>query len=268
MGGISHITGDIVSAGTGGLINPNAGEEAADAARAASQTQADYQNRALDYLKQENVMPEQARTQLGKLFMGGEGSADAMANLKQSPLYQSVLDTGAQGREALMRNQAMTGGLRSGSTQDALYNFNTGLQQQALQSGIGGLQSLAGVNYTPQIAQTTAGIGQTLGQGIIGANQSQNAANQQLLSTLLGGAQAAAAFSDRRLKQNIKYIGDENGHKTYTWTWNDLANDYFGLKGESRGVIADEVEKVMPEAISENAGFNMVNYDMIGVQHG
>lgn len=193
MGDITDVTGDIVNTATGGLINPNAGKEAQDAANAAAQTSAAYQQQALDYLKQENVMPDQARTMLGKLYMGGEGSQQAMDSLQQSPLYQSVLSSGAQGQEALARQAATGGGgLRSGTEADAMFNYNTQLQNQALQSSVSGLSGLAGTNYAPQIAQGTAGVGQTLAQGQVGGVQSKIAAKTNLLNTLIGGAKAAA----------------------------------------------------------------------------
>ena len=65
--------------------------------------------------------------------------------------------------------------------------------------------------------------------------------------------------SDPRLKKNIKRIGTHAlGIGLYTW-------DY--LWGEaSTGVMANEVEKVMPEAVvSHPSGFKMVNYSMLGL---
>jgi hypothetical protein len=76
------------------------------------------------------------------------------------------------------------------------------------------------------------------------------------------GALANAASSqfrpsDRRLKRNIRRIGT---HKLniglYEWTY------LWGKK--SFGVMADEVRKVMPVAIMTIAGFDAVDYSMIG----
>jgi hypothetical protein len=96
-------------------------------------------------------------------------------------------------------------------------------------------------------------------QGIYNA---QSAANSQMISAGIGaaGALGGAAFkSDRRLKKNIKRIGTHVlGIGLYTW-------DY--LWGEPfSGVMADEVEQVMPEAIVMHpSGFKMVNYEMLGL---
>lgn len=68
---------------------------------------------------------------------------------------------------------------------------------------------------------------------------------------------SAGRPSDRRLKRNIKRIGTHSlGIGLYVW-------DY--LWGEhSSGVMADEVKQVMPAAVSKVAGFDVVNYSMIG----
>jgi hypothetical protein len=94
----------------------------------------------------------------------------------------------------------------------------------------------------------------------------QLAAQSQMISAGIGAAGAlggagigAAVKSDRRLKKNIKRIGTHVlGIGLYTW-------DY--LWGEPfAGVMADEVEQVMPEAIVMHpSGFKMVNYSMLGL---
>ena len=71
-------------------------------------------------------------------------------------------------------------------------------------------------------------------------------------------------FSDERLKENIKPIGkSENGHNVYTWDWNDKAKE-FGVNDPTTGVLAQEVMKYMPEAVSKHAnGYYMVNYGVL-----
>lgn len=72
--------------------------------------------------------------------------------------------------------------------------------------------------------------------------------------------------SDERLKTNIKYVADVNGHRTYTWKWNKLANS-LGVTGISSGVLAQEVKKYMPEAVSTHRnGYYQVNYRMLGLR--
>jgi hypothetical protein len=81
-------------------------------------------------------------------------------------------------------------------------------------------------------------------------------------ATTAGGGRGY--FSDERLKENITPIGvSENGHKLYTWDWNDKAKE-LGINDPTTGVIAQEVIKYMPEAISKNTnGYYMVNYGVL-----
>jgi hypothetical protein len=83
---------------------------------------------------------------------------------------------------------------------------------------------------------------------------SQNAQTAGLFS--LGAAGIGAAFSDRRLKSNINRIGT---HKLGIGIY-----EYDIMGRHEIGVMAQEVEKVMPEAISRHhTGYMMVDYGRI-----
>lgn len=69
----------------------------------------------------------------------------------------------------------------------------------------------------------------------------------------------ASLFSDIRLKENIKEVGVENGHKIYEFNYMNDPKRYVG-------VIAQEVEKTHPDAIREFGGYKAVDYDKIGVK--
>ena len=73
-------------------------------------------------------------------------------------------------------------------------------------------------------------------------------------------------MSDRMTKENIVRIGIHPlGIGLYLF---DYKPEYRGLSGYGRqfGVMADEVETVMPEAVSLHAdGYKMVNYAMLGI---
>ncbi len=80
--------------------------------------------------------------------------------------------------------------------------------------------------------------------------------------SLLGGigkaagtaAAVAGLFSDRRLKRNIKPLGVRDGLKWYSY-------NYVWGGPRHEGVMADEVQKVKPEAVTRHeSGFLMVNY--------
>ena len=77
--------------------------------------------------------------------------------------------------------------------------------------------------------------------------------------TAIGGAGSIPglfAMSDRRLKSNIVRVGTHPlGIGIYEY-------DIFGER--QRGVMADEVESVLPEAVAIHpSGYKMVNYGML-----
>ena len=67
---------------------------------------------------------------------------------------------------------------------------------------------------------------------------------------------AAIMFSDRRLKSNIKRVGTHPlGIGIYDY---DIGGE------RQRGVMADEVEQVLPEAVlTRPDGYKMVNYGIL-----
>jgi hypothetical protein len=74
--------------------------------------------------------------------------------------------------------------------------------------------------------------------------------------------------SSRMVKQNIVKIGVHPlGIGLYLF---DYKPEYRGLWGQGRqfGVMAEEVEGVMPEAVCVDAeGFKVVDYGMLGIRH-
>lgn len=80
------------------------------------------------------------------------------------------------------------------------------------------------------------------------------------LGSPAGSAAVAGLFSDARLKENIKHIGEENGLPIYEFNYINIPDKRF------IGVMAQDVEKIMPDAVGEQDGYKTVNYDMIGVR--
>ena len=73
------------------------------------------------------------------------------------------------------------------------------------------------------------------------------------------GGGLASRPSDRRLKSNIKYLArTDTGLNVYEY-------EIFGR--HEVGVIADEVEKLYPQAVSTGPdGYQRVNYYMLGLR--
>ena len=120
-------------------------------------------------------------------------------------------------------------------------------------------QPIANINELMSPAATLAGLGgtTTTQQQQLGTQTPAN----NVLSNVLGGISGAAglvgAFSDRRIKKNIKDIGrTHDNQKIYSFR-------YKGSNMPQLGMMADEVEKRTPEAVQPDpaTGFKRVRYD-------
>lgn len=188
------------------------------------------------------------------------------------------------------RMQAILQGANYGGTlqQQALQRRNQGIQEydtqrnaplneyNALTSGVQiqnpqfSSQSYQGANPVDY-----ASLVNNQYQGQLGQYNARVAGNNATTSALFGlggqlggsflGSQAGSAamtslFSDIRLKQDIKEIGEENGHKMYEFAYH--------WEPEKRyiGVMAQDVLQTHPEAVAVCDGFLCVNYDAIGVK--
>ena len=82
----------------------------------------------------------------------------------------------------------------------------------------------------------------------------------------------AFATSDRRLKENIKPIDNALckviGVSGNTFDWKELSEEevktIHGNTGRDVGVIAQEIEEILPEAVTtRDSGYKAVNYEKI-----
>jgi hypothetical protein len=263
-----------------GWFEDKSGEKAAKATVKGAEISAEAREKALEYLKEREAVPQQFREgalyELGGLYglEGGTGSQQELINRAiQSPLYQEIMGGRDAGEDAILRNAAATGGLRSGNVNTAMYDYDTRLQNQALLESYNqqlmGLQGLAGLpSMSPQIAETMAGIGDTRALGYTGAANAMQQGSQQNTQNMMALAglamKAYGMFSDRRLKKNIKKVGKINGFNWYSFNWNSVANK-LGLSGSTYGCMADEVFEKVPDAVCMKNGFMWINYMMIGV---
>ena len=70
--------------------------------------------------------------------------------------------------------------------------------------------------------------------------------------------------SDERLKTDIQYLNTEKGLKIYSWKWNKEAKRIGANKFPAYGVIAQQVQKKYPNAVSVGShGYLTVNYGEI-----
>lgn len=193
------------------------------------------------------------------------GQFNASQALQSALANQQAGLQGSQQRLSAAGQMGTLGNLGFGMGQQIQSNMaQQGALQQALQQQIidAARQQYQGYTGAPQ--QSLSYLAQAL--GMAPTPQTQTTRNQLGLMDYLGAAAGAAGifgFSDIALKDNIKKIGKtKGGANWYSWTWNDKAKE-LGLSGESSGVIAQEIQKVRPEAVKQVNGYLAVNYSMV-----
>ena len=239
-------------------------------------------------------LARQAAADAGRAFGVTQASGErAMASMGLSP---------ASGRYASMQNQANLGlaaqraGAMTGTRERAEQlgfarqmdvtglGRNLASASMAAYQGATGAGSAAAGSYMAPGNQYMAGMKQgagTIGSGLSMQNQglsnilsSQTSAynaglsQSDPLATIIGmgvGGYAAGGFrgSDRRLKEDIVFLGTEmtTGLPWYEFSYIDEPGSRW------QGVMAEDVEQYMPEAVKENVhGMKLVNYDMLGIQ--
>jgi hypothetical protein len=214
---------------------------------------------------------QQGTTQLGNLLglNGAAGSQSAQANLQTMPGYQAAIKAGDASVNAAA---AANGTLGSGNQLLALSKENQGLASQnynnyasqlqpylgasnAAAGGIAGVNTGLGnqtnANYT-NLANLNYGADTSIGN----ANASAALANQSMDMNLLSGGLnlAGSIFSDERLKDDVEPVGAlYDGTNVYRYR-------YKGDDTPRIGVLAQEVERTNPDAVSEHGGYKAVQY--------
>lgn len=128
-------------------------------------------------------------------------------------------------------------------------------QQQAPLQAVDFLSSLAG-RVPAGGGQTTFGGGS---EGILGGLGQLAGGTGGLIEALNRRRPLGSAFpSDKELKTDIEHVGERNGFNIYefAYKWN--------RDKRYRGVIAQEVKEIMPEAIIKIKGYLAVNYAKLG----
>jgi hypothetical protein len=216
----------------------------------------------------------QGTTQLGNVLglNGQAGNNAAMTALQGTPGYQFQLQ---QGDNAINAQAAATGMNNSGNQLKSLSDYNQGLAgttynnyvsqlqpylgySQGAAAGIGGLYSGLGNNLNTSFGnQGNAAYGAqtSIGNANANANLAGLNASANSLGAITGGIGSLFGFlSDERAKDDIEPIGKlHDGQNVYR----------FRYKGDDRpqiGLIAQEVEKTHPDAVTDFGGVKFVNY--------
>jgi hypothetical protein len=269
MSFVGNLIGDVVGGITGA-------KQAGKAAEAAGRTQAGFAQQGIDEQRRQfdalvELMAPYVKAGTGAMgqqqaligLQGADAQQQAIQNFEQSPLFQSITQ---QGENAILQNASATGGLRGGNVQAALSQFrpqvlNSLIEQQY--GRLGGLSTMgqaAAAGQASQGMQSASNIGNLLGnQGaaLAGGQMARGGVARQSFGDLLNIGKTVAQFSDRRLKKNIKQIGTRpDGLNVYEF-------DYIWGGKRQVGLMAQEVQTIYPNAVSESGGYLMVDYSKV-----
>ena len=176
------------------------------------------------------------RTRAGEQMAQNIGSTTAnLANLQnaEGAALAQILD-GGQFAE-IMAKAGITDANTLQQLATLLANISTGQGSQA--TGLGGI---------PGVTQTEGALA-GIGKAAAGAGAAMS---------------GYADMSDIRLKENIVPIGKIGRHNFYTWDWKAEALPIVGNQG-TVGVIAQEAQKISPDAVFEVDGILKVDYSRI-----
>ena len=208
-----------------------------------------------------------------------------------SPAYAAELDRLQRGQNDARQQAILTGG----TEESRQVGLNAQLQGQAFNQGLQGAQfdnatrqqmlaelllqrntplnelnslrtgsqvsmpNFSGYYTNNSQAAPIFDAAQAQGNYDLAASQQAQSGFNSMLGGLAGLGQAGIMrFSDLRLKVDVKPIGRTvGGYNLYSWKWKDGS-------GYDTGVIAQEVQKVRPDAVVEStSGYLMVDYSKI-----
>lgn len=214
-----------------------------------------------------------ARTSAGLRQAGFQNAQQtAQADLqRRMQAQQSNQMAGLQGSQQRMMaaQQAANVGKQSfdiGRTIQADLS-SQGAQQQALQQA---LIDMAKGQYGAYQQFPAAGLqlmNNAIGVTPHGQTTTNSGGGNGIMDLLTAAAQVGAAYfgsggSDARLKTNIKKIGQlANGLNVYTWDWKPMISKLSGNFSMTKGVMAQEAQRVAPEAVhTADNGYLAVDY--------
>ena len=103
---------------------------------------------------------------------GNDAQASAIANLKASPAFTSLYDTG---QDTILQNAAATGGLRGGDANNSLAQFGSGLLAQTIQQHLANLGNLVSIGQASTGGTNSAAL--TTGANVANSLAQQGNAN-------------------------------------------------------------------------------------------
>lgn len=215
----------------------------------------------------QNVNQQQQQDLIGNTIKSGAFGGDrgniARANLMNQQnlaMGQTLGNMAQQGYQSAAQNY-LTGVGQQGQLAAQMGALGAGAQQAGLQ----GAQAQIGAGTLGQQTEQagkTALYNQFLQQQAYPFQVAQFLANVAMGTGALSGSQTTTTqpmsfFSDRRLKHDIKRIGEtDEGLPIYKFKYKGDPEEQTHV-----GFMADEVEKIHPEAVGQSHGYKTVDYD-------
>jgi hypothetical protein len=142
--------------------------------------------------------------------------------------------------------------------------FQQGQAQQAMNQALIDAAKAQYGGYTGAPSTALGFMGQALGStpNVSSTTQSRQPGLFDYLTMGATNAAGLAKLSDERLKCDVSKVGKlDNGLDVVTWKWTDMAKKSGLPLGETKGLIAQQVAKIVPDAIKRHAsGYLMVDY--------
>ena len=227
------------------------------------QSLAEQVAKAQQQLGLRGIQAQEAATRMqGQLGLRGL-QQQAANNMMQGQLGlrgQQLQGTGMRANQQLgVGNQQLQASIAN--AQQALANRQQMMNEQMIQrtqptNDLASLLSATGAGQVPNTQQY--GLPAPNYMQLVGnqyaSNQNRQASNKGGLTSLAGAA--FNAFSDRRLKDDIEPVGKLfNGLTVYKFR-------YKGERATQIGLMADEVQRMHPNAVGEIGGYKTVNYTL------
>lgn len=231
---------------------------------AQAQTRGQFANDAQATAFQQGLASGQFANQAqGQQFAQNQAQA-GFQNEAQQQTFQQRFSQDQLVNDLLRRDAQLNNSARGQGFQEASYLQNLPIQQylQLLSAGRGGAGGQGNSLEMPGFVQAGAQPADYMTAASQAGRDAQAKADREAASTnaTIGAIAsiAAAFFSDRRLKSNVKRVGTHKlGIGRYTWTWADGSPGF--------GVMAQEVQQVRPDAVvTMPNGYLGVRYDLIG----
>ena len=259
------------------LLNQQYGQQAAQELGQATGANAFGGSREalMQGLNQQNQMLAQNQlvgNAYSQAYQNAQGQAANVANLGLQGAQAGIQGAGQLGQlgtqnlaaqQGILQAQTAAGAAQQAQQQQiinqAIQNYAVAQQypQQQLAFMNAQLRGLPLQSSTVQQYQAApSAISQAAGLGTAG-----------IAGLGLYNAMSNSTSSDIRVKENIELIGLlPNGLNIYEFDYKPEFKDKAG-HGRYRGVMADEVEQIMPQAVvTDSNGYKYVHYDMLGIQ--